>query len=196
MSLVPRDDIPKGPHRDRISVGDPAACHLFFVQVPKQVDRRCTNRLEFLDEVAHRTLVETARGRVGVLVEASERLRIPTCEAKRAIREHPLGIRKMSDDFFYCPFAGRVGMQPTFVVNWSKRAHHITLLLDEKIDEVTVRYEGYVSVVVCEILIGRGTGKRRRHRSPGNRAECWKLAIQGDRAIRSERGGRHMVDST
>src|SRR5690349_9127406 len=146
MALVPGDDEAEGTDGDRVAIRDPAPSHLILVEVPKEVDRRRSNRLKFVGEIADRALVEPAGRDIRVLVEASNGLGVGAGEAESAVREDPLGIGEMADHFLDRPFARRVRIEAALVADRAEHAHRVAVLFDENVDEITLGDERDVAV--------------------------------------------------
>ena len=94
MPLVAGDDEAECTDGDRIAVGHPAPRELLVVQVPEEVDRRGTNRLEFVDEIANGPLVEPAGGRIRILIKAGKGLGEALAYA-RSTGMSPAGLERM-----------------------------------------------------------------------------------------------------
>lgn len=166
MTLVSGNNEAERADGDRIVVGDASSRHLLFIQVAEEVDRRRPNRAEFVDQIRDGSLVESAGGHVGILVEPWQRLAIATGKAERPMSKYTLGIAEMADHFLDRPFARCIRMQATAVIDAREQADSIAILLAEELDKIAVGHEGNVPLVVGEVLVRGGTRREcRRHGS-------------------------------
>src|SRR5262245_15266962 len=107
MLSVSCDDVRLGAHCDGVVVGDAAAHPGFGIQVPKQVDGRTANAVEFINEVLQRYVGVMCMLNPWILIETGQRGGVITREDESAVRKDALGIDDVSHKLLHGPLAGR-----------------------------------------------------------------------------------------
>ena len=138
-----------------MTAGRPAQRKRLGIQALREMDRRRPDHLKLLEQIRQAAAREVRVLDVGVLVERRERSLVPTRNAKRAIREDPLGVADVAHDLLDGPLAGRVRVvrlvrrdRPWSIVTVSTACSRSSEI---RLPSGTLRD---VSVVVLEELIG------------------------------------------
>src|ERR1700755_102581 len=111
MQLVPCNDEPEPPDRNRTPVAYAATPPRFGVQPLEQKQIASSHRLEFVEQPAPCPIVEARGGDVRILIESGQRRLICPRDAQRTVRKDALGIDHVTDHLAQAPLSVGVTLE-------------------------------------------------------------------------------------